>query len=66
MFPAKLTFHTKVTKKLARRRRLQRRIETVQMISLVAAVAVDQRNLIITFADAARFTKLTVRAPPGR
>ena len=37
----------------------------MQMISLVAAVAVDQRHFVVTFADAASFTKFAVRAPPG-
>ena len=38
----------------------------MQVISLVAAVAVDQRHFVVIFADAARFTKFTVRAPPRR
>ena len=38
----------------------------MQMISLVAAVAVDQRHFVVIFADATSFAKLTVRAPPGR
>ena len=38
----------------------------MQVVGLVAAVAVDQRHFVVIFADAARFTKFTVRAPPRR
>ena len=38
----------------------------MQVIGLVAAVAVDQRRFVVVLTDATSLTEFTVRAPPRR
>ena len=47
MPPAELALDAKVTEELSGRRDRERRIQTMQMVGLVAAVAVDQGGFVV-------------------
>ena len=55
MSATKLALHTEITKELARRRDRERRIQTMEVVGLVAAVAVDQGSFVVLFTLTASF-----------
>ncbi len=66
MSTTKLALDAQVAKELARRRDRERRIQTVEMVGLVAAVAVDQGSFVILLTLTTSLTEFTVRAAPRR
>ena len=66
MFTTKLALDAEVAKELARWRHGERRIQTMQVVGLVAAVAVDQGSFVVVLTHATSLTEFTVRAAPRR
>ena len=56
MFTTKLALDAQVTEELAGWWYRERRIQTMQVIGLVAAVAVDQRGFVVVLTHTASFT----------
>ena len=55
MSTTKLALDAQVAKELARRWHRERRIQTMEVVGLVAAVAVDQGSFVVLFTLTASF-----------